>query len=75
MVAANRTLPIMAGETIRAAQRDVSHGVFGVQTSVTEPKWLRVGTRTKLSAQVIKNMHGADVRSVKRRVLMIMTER
>lgn len=52
MVAANRTLPIMAGETIRAAQRDVSHGVFGVQPSVTELKWLRVGTPTKHESPV-----------------------
>lgn len=65
MAAANRTLPIMAGETIKVAQRDVSHGVFAVQTSVRELKRLRVGTRNKLSAQVVITCVGADVRSVK----------
>lgn len=58
MVAANRTLPIMAGETIRAAQRDVSHGVFGSVRSVTELKWLQLGTRPKLPAQVVKTCVG-----------------
>lgn len=58
MVAANRTLPIMAGETIRAAHRDVSRGVFGAQTSVAELKRLRVETRTKLSAQVVETCMG-----------------